>query len=251
MVLLYRGPLPFGVLLRPTKAPAALPATPVSEADIWLDASTGVTLSDTGRVTAWASRGANPAQALPVPDNATGTAYRSDPPALQFAAAENGGLRLAGAIADAACLTVALILTQGQPEARSLLSVQPLAHEDYIFLSLEGPHLRLARKDAAKGLAQTLPVEAQGPLLILCAFSSGMARLSVNGGTAVAAPLPIEPGFADLFLGCRTARKGMKNKLGRFDLSDVMVWPGQDLLGLGADLSAITALWNDRCRRGR
>lgn len=250
MVLNYRGKLPEGVLLRTAKAPTALPATPVPQADIWLDASAGITRTEAGRVTGWASRGSIPAQALPVPDNANGTGYRSDPPALQFAAGENGGLRLSGAVADGTCVTLALILTPGLPDARSLLSLQPVAHEDYVFLSLEGPQVRLARKDAVTGLSLTLPTDAQKPLLVLCAVGSGMARMSINGGPVVSAPLAAEEGPADLFIGCRTARKGMKNKLGRFDLSDVMVWPGQDLLGAKAGFAAVTALWNDRCRLG-
>ena len=249
MVLIYRGALPEGVLIRASTIRAA-PATPAPEANIWLDASAGVTLSASGRVIGWAPRGADPSQALPVPDNATGTGFRSDPPALQFSAGENGGLKLEGVVADAACVTIALILTPGLPEARTLLSLQPVAQGDYIFLSLEGPHLRLARKDAATSLALTLPADPLQPILILCALSSGMARLSVNGGSAVAARLDAENGPADLFIGCRTARKGMKNKLGRFDLSDVMVWSGQDLLGSGAELAAVRALWTDRCRHG-
>ena len=219
-------------------------------AEVWLDASFGVNLSGEGRVMGWTSCGTNPAEALPVAGNATGTGFLADPPALHFVAGENGGLRLGNAITHGAMLTLGLIVTPDLPEARTLLSLQPLDDEDYIFLSLEGMALRLMLRGSDKVLAQTLPPDATVPLLIVVSLVDGMARMAVNGGAVIRGPLPAAPGAADLFIGCRNDRKGMKNKLGGFDLSDVLVWPGHDLLAASGDLGQVTALWDNRCRRG-
>ncbi len=262
MVLIYPGPLPRGALVRETPVretlgretlgPAAKPALASGQpvADVWLDAATGVSLSGAGRVLGWTSRGPRPAQARPVSGNVTGTGFLNDPPALHFVAGENGGFRLSDAIADGAALTFGLIVTPDLPEARTLVSLQPLAHEDYTFLSLDGMHMRLARRDADNALALTLPDDTRGPLLIVCALGGDEVRLSVNDGPVLRASLPAQSGPADLFIGCRNGRKGMKNKLGGFDLSDVMVWPGQDLLCSTTLPPTLIALWEDRCRRG-
>lgn len=246
MALFYPGRLPEAALVRINPPAVHDPAGP---AVVWLDAGSGVMLSNAGRVVAWAAKG-GAATALPVPGNASGTSFQNDPPALHFVAGENGGLRLSDAIAQGATVTFGLIVTPDLPEARTLLSLQPLGRGDYVFLSLEGMALRLARKGADGALAVTLSPDSRVPLLILCALSGGTARLSVNGGPAISGTLAVDSGAADLFIGCRTGRKGMTNKLGGFDLSDVLVWPGQDLLGGEAGFAAALALWEDRCRRG-
>ena len=249
MVLIYPGALPSGALVRLTDGQKASPAlSPVAE--VWLDASTGVTLSGEGRAVGWTSRGPSAVRAMPVSGNPTGTDYLSDPPALHFVAGENGGFRLSDAIADGAGLSFGLIVTPDLPEARTLMSLQPLDHEDYVFLSLEGMALRLMRRGSDTTLTLNLPPDTRVPLLILCALTGGMARMAVNGGPAVSGPLLAERGPADLFIGCRNDRKGMKNKLGGFDLSDVLVWPGQDVLAAPGGLASVTALWDDRCSRG-
>jgi hypothetical protein len=244
--LIYPGLLPLGALVRVNKI---APAPAEQPAPLWLDATCGVTLSDAGRVLAWSGKGGG-ATACPVPGNVSGTGFLNDPPALHFVAGENGGLRLSDAIADAGTLTFGLIVTPDLPEARTLLSLQPLGHEDYIFLSMEGMRLRLARRDADSALAVTLPPDSRVPLLILCSLSGDEVVMSVNGGPPVGARLAAERGPADLFIGCRNGRKGMKNKLGGFDLSDVLVWPGQNLHATPEGLAAVNALWEDRCRRG-
>lgn len=245
MVLIYSGCLPSGALVRPD-GPLLQPV-----ADVWLDADHGVTLSDAGRVTGWAAHGKAGLQAVPVPGNATGTAFQPSPAALHFVAGENGGLVLAGAIPDGAFLTLGVILSPNLPEARTLLSVQPQGAEDYLFLSLEGTLLRLAQRGTDQQMDLGIDPNAQVPLLVLCALGGGEVRLSVNGQPCVSQKLTLPPGPADLFIGCRSARGGMRNKLGGFDLTDVMLWQGQDLLGTPNDrLSGATSLWSERCRLG-
>lgn len=273
MVLTYPGPLPAGALVR------LAPGDP-TPAPIWLDSSQGLTLNDAGRVTAWAAR-LGQVRARPVPANDQGTAR--DGAALRFDAGENTGLMLDPALSEGATLTLGLILRPTPPEARTLLSLQTQGAEDYLFLSLDGPLLRLAQRGTETELSLPLSAPPQGPLLILCALSEGQAHLSVNGQAPVSASLPHSPGPADLFLACRTARTGMRNKLGGFALFDVLIWPGRDLLAgagtrhpapapgsgpgsrpapasalpsallpgvLPQDLDGALALWKERCRLG-
>ncbi len=247
MVLIYPGTLPEGALVR--TGTAAPPPEP-----LWLDAGSGLTLSDAGRVLAWSAKSGR-ATARPVPGNVNGTGFLTDPPALHFMAGENGGLRLSDALPDAAMLTFGVILTPDLPEARTLLSLQPLGHletddPDYIFISLEGMALRLARKGSDTALALTLSPDTRVPLMILCGLNGGLARLSVNGGPVQDGKLPVVAGPADLFIGCRSGRKGMRTKLGGIDLTDVTVWPGRDLLAEAALPDRATAPWDDRCHRG-
>lgn len=241
MVLTYPGPLPEGALVRATKPASTGPLPP---APLWLDAGAGVTLSDTGGVLLWSAQtGAH--TAFPVPANASGTPYEVQ--TLRFAAGENGGLVLPDAIPDLSSVSFAAILSPNLPDARTLLSLQAKGSDDYIFLSLEDMRLRVAQRGSDVELTMTLKPDSRVPLLILCTFHAGLVRLSVNGGTAVTGNLPIDPAAADLFIGCRNGRGGMKNKLGSFDLSDVLLWPGQDL---PLAPTSLIALWEDRCRRG-
>lgn len=246
MVLIYPGRLPPGALVRPD--PVALsPVLPPPEA-IWLQAGTGQSLTEAGRLSLWQAREGLGAQVLarPVPANATGTAVRAG--ALVFATGENGGLRLAPLMDMTPPLTLGLILTP-EGEARSLFTLQP-AHGDYVFVALEEGGLRLAQRGAEDALTLPCP-EATGPMLILCSFDRGMARLSLNGEAPLSAALPLPRGPAELFLACRGARAGLRNKLGAFALHDLLIWPGKDLLaGPASELAGALALWAARRRHG-
>ena len=236
MVLTYAGCLPEGALLRVAK-----PVAP-----IWLDAQAGLGLSDAGRVVEWQAHGGN-AAARPVAANTRGTLCQDQ--ALHFVAGENGGLTLPHAAPDLTTLTFAAILSPNLPEARTLLSLQVAGSEDYIFLSLQSMTLRLVQRGAEGEVTLTLPPDTRVPLLVIGALNRGAARLSVNLGPVVSGALPLPTGPADLFIGCRNGRGGMKNKLGSFDLTDVMLWPGLDLLQAPLP-EAVTTLWNKRCRLG-
>ncbi len=228
-MLIYAGRLPQGALVRPDVV--TRPAAP-----IWFDAGEGLELAPSGRMQGWTAREGR-AEARPVAANATGT--RVEGGALAFQAGECGGLVVAGAVPDAAAVTFGAILTPRPPEARSLLSLQPLGSEDYIFLSLEGDRLRLARRGAEDAVVLTLPAPS-GPLLILCRLTDGQARISANGQAATG-PLAVEATPADLYIGCRNGKGGMKGKLGSFTMTDLLIWPQ------GGDTAAAEALWRERC----
>lgn len=243
--ILFPGRLPQGALLGGSPTPAApAPAAPAPQpvthpAPLWLDKDHGLS---SPRATHWDARLPAGSRAEAIADNETGTALAASG-ALAFAARQNGGFLLARAIPDAARCTLAAIAAPvaGQPGG-TILSLRPLDGSGYLFLSLEDGTARIGRKDS--DLALSLPVP-DGVALLTLALDHGGVTLCVNGGTAQTARTPIE-GPADLYIGCRDGRGGLKNKLGAFRLSDVLVWPDDP----APDTTQAQTLWRERLRHG-
>jgi|GEM_PF-1374277 len=246
--LRYSGTLPPGALVRLDPAPVAAPAP------IWLTADPadlGFAPRDASRAIAWRAHGAPSCVANAVAANPSGTSYRDG--ALHFHAEVNSGLRLADALTDAACLTLGLIFQAGQPEARTLLALQPRGAEGSFFLDAKGSELRLGQKGGETRLKLDVAGAADQVTLVLLALGDGQAWLGANGGAAVRAGTSLATvGPADLFIACRGARGGLRNKLGSFALSDVLIWPGQNLLAQARDTALVgaIALWQERVRHG-
>ncbi|EEW26538.1 hypothetical protein [Rhodobacter ferrooxidans] len=242
-VILFPGSLPPGALVR-----GDLP----SPAPVWLTAradSLAFSPILPGRVIEWRAQGGPVAQAVAA--NEHGTVFATG--ALQFQAEVNGGLVVPDAIADASCLTLGLIFRAGTPEARTLLALQPLRAEGSLFLDAKAEVLRLAQKGGTTQLPLTAEGAADQVTLVLLALQGGQVWLAANGGAAVSAQFSLETaGPAHLFLGCRGPRAGLRNKLGTFALSDVLLWPGQNLLATpgNAALNGAITLWQHRARHG-
>ena len=246
--LRFAGTLPPGALVRLDPVPVAAPAP------IWLTADPDdleFAPQDPARVLGWRARGAPSCVAHAVAANPSGTTYRER--ALRFDAEVNGGLLLADALSDAACLTLGLIFKADLPEARTLLTLQPAGAEGSLFLDAKGADLRLGQKGGETELMLQAEGAADQVTLVLLALDDGQAWLAANGGAAVRAGTGLATvGLADLFIACRGARGGLRNKLGAFALSDVLIWPGQNLLAQAQDvaLSGAIALWQERARHG-
>jgi len=246
--LRYAGILPPGALVRLDRAPVAAPAPN------WLTADPDdleFAPQDPARVLGWRAHGTASCVAHAVAANPSGTTYRHG--ALRFDAEVNGGLLLADALADAACLTLGLIFKAGLPEARTLFALQPQGADGSFFLDAKGADLRLGQKGGDTRLLLQLEGAADQVTLVLLALDDGQAWLAANGGAAVSAGTGLATaGPADLFIACRGARGGLRNKLGAFALSDVLIWPGQNLLAQAQDvaLSGAIALWQERARHG-
>jgi hypothetical protein len=231
----FKGRLPTGALVR---------ADPIALAPLWLSASPTEVSLEAGLVLGWQARGAV-VQALPVAANTGGTRWQAEPPALRFDAKVNGGQWLAGAVPDLSAVTIAVIFSGA--DARTVLSLQASGHGPSIFLDARGSDHRLVVKDRADIAVQALGQDAR---LVVIALASGRGWLSVNGGPAVSGVFGEGlAGPADLYIGCRGAQTGLRNKLGSFALSDVLIWPGQVLLP-GAAPAKILALWHERQRHG-
>ena len=239
--ILFAGRLPRGALLRAdaTAAPPAPPARDAAPAPLWLDKDHGMTGP---RALSWQARHPQGLTAEAVADNAAGTA-RAPSGALAFAARQNTGLLLARAIPDAAhCALAAILHPEPRQPGGTVLSLRPLDGSGYLFLSVEDGTARIGRKDG--DLSLSLPVP-EGAILLHLALSDGRIALSVNGGPPQRLSAALQGG-ADLYIGCRDGRGGLKNKLGAFRLSDLMVWPD----GPAPDLAAAPALWRERRTHG-
>lgn len=184
------------------------------------------------RVVTWRSADNSGLEAHAVAANKIGTLFRPEPASLLFEAEANGGLILPEVIADASRATFGMIfLPEPSEEPRTLLSLQVRGADDYLFVSGEGGAFRAAQKSGATELAVAHETGRNRPMLLIFALSGSKMMLAVNGNPAMSAEIDHPPaGRADLFIGCRNARAGLRRKLGRYGLTDVMVWPGQDLL---------------------
>ncbi|PLL13593.1 hypothetical protein C0V75_09560 [Tabrizicola sp. TH137] len=239
--LLFPGRLPDGALVRgdtlptqPTLRPSTPPAAP---APVWLSCNHA---PETTPLHLWPA--SNGQAAASVPANDSGTA-RSASGALIFRAGENSGLCLADALPDAATASLGAIFRPAPAaSAGTILSLQPQDGSGYLFLAHEDGQLRIGRKDADLSLTAPAP---EGAILAGLSLAAGRVTLFVNGTAASSAPLALS-GPADLFIGCRTARPGLKNKLGSFHLADVLLWPGDP----APDLAAACALRAERGQHG-
>jgi hypothetical protein len=131
--------------------------------------------------------------------------------------------------------------------------LQSRGDDNYLFLSGDDGNLRLTQKTGVEELVLPLPDPAAGEVLLLFAVASGRVFMAVNEAQPVSTTTANNPiGRADLFVGCRNARSGLQNKLGRFTLTDVMIWPGENVLALldNPALAAAKALLKVRSTNG-
>ncbi len=236
MTLDYRGRLPDGALIR------RVVTAPDGAAPVHLRAEHGAmtyAAGTTDRVIRWACA---TQAAVPVAPNAAGT--RFDGRALVFEPGVQGGLHLPAALPDTGACAFGLVYRASGETPETLLTLQPTGRKDYLYLAQRGATV-LAGQDAGD-LALGLPAPDTGVHLVLCGLEGGRVTLMVNGASATGTlGAGWGNGAADLFIGCRGQRGGLKRKLGGFRLSDVMVWP-QGLDEAGA--AAARAVWQERMR---
>lgn len=221
----FPGLLPEGALVSrpdPASLPVPAPTAPVADfrppAPLWLSCDHA---PDNRQLHLWPTGARTGEAAISVPANEGGTA-RTATGALIFRAGQNSGLCLHDAVPDLGTATAAAIFRPLPGEAAgTVLSLQPKDGSGYLFLAHEDGRLRIGRKDSDLSLTQPAP---DGVMLVSLAVAQGRVSLSVNGRSAASAAVDLA-GSADLFIGCRSARSGLKNKLGSFHLFDVLVWP--------------------------
>lgn len=147
---------------------------------------------------------------------------------LNLTAGENRGLRLPGAAPDARRWSAA-ILWGGEGPAQALLAVRPERGGNPVHLSDTDEGLALRDDDGTA--SASLPRQGRGGWrLALLSCTEGALRLSHGGQMAVAMGLAVPEGPADLLIGCRSARRGMRRTLGAGRIAEVWFWPGSDIL---------------------
>ena len=248
MTLRYEGRLPPGALVTSFATHRqALPETGAS-APVWLTADpTLTTPSDTDprRIVGWTAR-AGDAEALPTAPNTAGTLFEVDNrgAALRFEAGEHGGLILSGQIPDAGCTSFGILFRTTQQDAETLLTLMPEHQKDYLYLAGRNAEIKAEQDKGPLALAQGLEQKSGASVLVICGVSNGQVSLKVNDLPAISGALAGGEfaGPADLFIGCRGQRPGLRRKLGSFLLTDVLLWPGHDCLAMPSDPALASAL---------
>lgn len=159
----------------------------------------------------------------------------------------HGGMVLTD-LAPGRAITLAVVWHPHRTEpARTLLCLNPSAAGGaYLFLSHGEDGFTL--KDTAEQAVLTVPDArrdgAPARMLVVSAGPSGLA-LWQDGGAVVRAPAEMDPlpARADLFIGCRSQRRGLAKTLGASLIREVIVLPGQQALSdeTGPALAALAA----------
>ena len=227
--------LPDAVLLRDAPAPtvAATPAMHPNDAEaIWYRGhQAAMTLSEGGAITVW------------TPENGLGIAARPAKPnqdharpapggGIVYIREVNGGFVVEAAVVEAEKFCCALRITSPEAQARTLITLNPAGGDNYLFLSEKDGVLEW--RDDAGSVEVSLP--APGPdMWVLAGYDHGKLSLTATK-TGAHFPAPqISPeastslntalnGPNDLFIGCRSHRKGILKTLGSSVIHDVLFW---------------------------
>lgn len=194
----------------------------------------------TGSIAAWntgdAARSATPVE----PNEGNGAlAEAGDLVGLNCRGGENCGLVVPNVTENAATFTMAVIYLPREDAApRTLLTVNTgytgndEKGANYLFLSDSGEFFSV--KDTRGAVDLTVPVTSppDRPRMAIVTLSRDTLALAENL-SAPAVMRGADPGMraaADLFIACRSHRKGLKKTLGDAIILDVIFWPDHTLL---------------------
>lgn len=159
---------------------------------------------------------------------------------LQCRKEVNCGFVLEGITENASVFSMAVAyLPPAEGDARTLLCLNTgyaggdSKAANYVFLSDIGGHI--TAKDTRGAVEIVAPVEplAPGQPRLLCVSLCGRELAIAEGTGPVVGVEGADPGMrapGDLFIGCRSHRRGLKKTLGGACLLDVIFWPDRALL---------------------
>lgn len=195
---------------------------------------------ETGAVAAWSpARGGTPA--VPVePNTANATLVEAgDMGGLRCVAGTNCGLVAGKVTENAARFSMAVIyLPPEEGEARTLLTLNTgysgsnERNSNYLFLSDGGDAFTIKDTKGAIELVAPVTSAQNAPRLATVTLSGGTLAFQENRGP-VHKVVAADPGMhagADLFIGCRSHRKGLQKTLGGAVILEVLFWPDHTLL---------------------
>jgi hypothetical protein len=156
----------------------------------------------------------------------------------------NCGLVLTDAVENAAHWTAAVIYTPGDPMGDTSSTAQTLLTVNTATTGHNSSGTYLFVSDQAEGIVARDTADALEIVTPAVSVPLGRARmlvLTLSGkdlalAQGIGAPIHItggNPGMAcpaDIFIGCRSHRNGLRKTLGQSILHDVIFWPGQTLL---------------------
>ena len=155
---------------------------------------------------------------------------------LGFVEQLNCGYTVPKAIDSAGSFSLAVIYAPSSLiEPRTLLTVNPLGHENYVFLSERDNAIVLTDDQGSFVLRCPLKTECDGfRLVVFSRNAEGEFSLCVDMQEIKTDQTQVLPSKnedrSDLFIGCRSHRAGILKTLGKFVLADVVLWPGKDIL---------------------
>lgn len=243
--------LPDAVILRDAPAPA-VPEVPLmqhpNDADaIWYRGhADAMTLDPGGAIAMWAPENGLGTVARPAEPN-DGHARLTPGGGVGYIREVNGGFVVDAALVEAERFCCAVRLTSPEGQARTIITLNPSGGDNYLFLSEKDGMLEW--RDDAGSVEVAAP--APGPeFWVLVGYDHGRISLSAaKPGAKFPAPhispdasAPLATALSgpnDLFIGCRSHRKGILKTLGSSVIHDVLFW--LDIAGTGpADLEKIT-----------
>ena len=257
MPILYPGSLPQGALIGQGDAPAPVETASGQQvakgppAPVWFSAQAPETLDlqEDGRICGWHAVGDTTLRAEVMEFNKEGTPRDKIRGNVLFRAQSHGGLVIDGQLSGALFSFGLVYNSDAKRDALSLFSLQAENDSDYFYLAAESGFLRFGQREGGPLLSVVDPRKT-----VLMVFSSDGAkvRFAVNRTAAVAVDCGLPNVDLKLMLGCRGYSRPLFNKLGTFTLSDVLIWPGQDVLAgdFARAPDAALALWQERVRNG-
>ena len=257
MPILYPGALPLGALIGKDDAPAPVKPAPAPvaakgpPAPVWFStqAPESFDLQEDGRICGWHAVGAPGQRAEVMEFNKEGTPRDKIRGNLLFRAQSHGGLIIDGPLSQTPFSVGMLYTSDPKRDALSLFSLQATGDSEYSYMTAESGFLRFGHRD---GEPVVSVVDPRKTVLMVFSYDGTMARLAVNRVPAVSVGCVLPKSALKLMLGCRGFSRPLYNKLGTFILSDVMIWPGQDVLAgeFARAPDAALALWQERVRNG-
>lgn len=235
--------LPAGALIAPDLD--ALHQTLAAAGGMWLSgAEAHFRFDEDGRLRDWRARLAPQpeAYALPVaPNEGNGDlAYLGDLTGLALKAETHCGMVVDHAVPDGARFSMAVIyLPDPKDQSRTLLTMNTGKEGgkegggNYLFLSDTGGEITV--KDTRGAVTLTAPIHGglDAPRMAIVTLWGRQLALSLGASPAVSMVTGEDPqmgGPADLFIGCRSHRKGLHKTLGGAVILDVFCLPDIDLL---------------------
>jgi hypothetical protein len=194
--------------------------------------------NDEGVVQKWLPQEGLGEVAVPVKPNADHLRLSLDG-GLNFEREVNAGLVVKNALIDPTKFSCAIRYSSNFGDARTLLTINPNDHDTYLFLSEKDGHI--SWQDQKDQSAVTIPAPKGGGWIVV-GFDAGKLSLSVAcegesfGKPSFSEGLKHEvavdfSGANDVFIGCRSHRKGILKTLGVSRIHDLLIWVDQDLCG--------------------
>lgn len=228
--------LPKRVILREApvvEEPKAPASQHPNETDaIWYRGHAGaMTLDPSGAIAVWTPENALGLPARPAEPN-DGHARLAARGGVGYIREVNGGFAVDAALVEAEQFCCAVRLTSPEGQARTLVTLNPPEGDNYLFLSEKDGLLEW--RDDAGSVEVTLPSPG-AQMWVLVGYEHGKLSLtaakpgaklpppqtSVEAGADLATALS---GVSDLFIGCRSHRKGILKTLGHSVIHDVLFW---------------------------